>query len=37
MTLGGGGGEEGTGAEGFVTVGALGLLTVSPAFRKPAG
>ena len=37
VTLGGGGGEEVTGAEGFVTLGALALLTVSPAFRKPAG
>ena len=35
VTLGGEGKEEGTGAGGFVTLGAL--LTVSPALRKPAG
>lgn len=36
---GGGGGtdEEGIGAEGFVTMGDPASVTVSPAFRKPAG
>jgi len=37
VTTGGGGDEEGMGAEGFVTMGAPAVLAVSPALRKPAG
>ena len=39
VTTGGGGGDddEGMGAGDFLTLGAFALVTVSPAFRKPAG